>query len=94
MGGLDERDEMHFGICYPSPMTLDEIVRAITELSPSDQARFDACFRALIAARKSGTYTPAADEQAGIDNGLRDVRDGNFASDAQVEAVFAKHRRP
>ena len=40
-------------------MTLDEILRAITELSPGDQARFDAWFRAFIAARGTQATNPA-----------------------------------
>jgi hypothetical protein len=39
-------------------------------------------------------YEPTDAELAGIDRGLRDAEQGRFASDADVEAVFAKfHRR-
>jgi hypothetical protein len=30
---------------------------------------------------------------AELDRGLKAAREGRFASDAEVEAVFAKHRR-
>jgi len=40
----------------------------------------------------AGLYQPTPEELAGIERGLRDVADGKFATDAQVEAVFAKHR--
>jgi hypothetical protein len=38
-------------------------------------------------------YEPTADEFAGIDRGLRAAAEGRFATDEQVEAVFAKFRR-
>jgi hypothetical protein len=41
----------------------------------------------------SGTYSATPEELAGIDRGLRDSADGRFATEEEVEAVFAKHRR-
>ena len=41
-----------------------------------------------------GLYKPTPEEFTGIQRGLRDVTDGKFATDEQVEAVFAQHRRP
>jgi predicted transcriptional regulator len=38
-------------------------------------------------------YEPTPEELAGIDRGLRAAADGRFASDEQVEAVFAKFRK-
>jgi predicted transcriptional regulator len=38
-------------------------------------------------------YQATDEELAAIDRGLRDVAEGRFATDAEVEAVFAKHRR-
>jgi len=40
-----------------------------------------------------GTYDPTPEELAGIDRGLRAAEEGRFATDEQVEAVFAKFRR-
>ena len=45
----------------------------------------DACF-------KDDEYEPIPEELAGIDRGLRDAAAGHFATDQQVEAVFAKFR--
>ncbi len=42
----------------------------------------------------AGTYTPTPEELAGIQRGLEDVAAERFATDEQVEAVFAKHRQP
>lgn len=41
----------------------------------------------------AGTYHPTESELAGIDRGLADARAGRFATDRQVAAVFARHRR-
>ncbi len=40
-----------------------------------------------------GVYHAAPEELEGIDRGLKAARDERFASDEEVEAVFAKHRR-
>ena len=40
-----------------------------------------------------GDYQPTDAELAGIDRGLRDADQGRFATEAEVEAVFAKFRR-
>jgi hypothetical protein len=40
----------------------------------------------------TGPYKPAPEELAGIQRGLSDVATSKFATDEQVEAVFAKHR--
>lgn len=41
----------------------------------------------------AGTYRATRDELAKIDEALAAVRRGEIASDDEVEAVFAKHRR-
>ena len=41
----------------------------------------------------AGDYSPTETELAGIARGLRDVADGKFATEAEVEAVFTKYRR-
>ena len=41
----------------------------------------------------AGTYHATEAELAGIRRGLRAADEGRFASDEEVEAVFAKHRR-
>ncbi len=40
-----------------------------------------------------GMYHAAPEELDGIDRGLEAAREGRFATDKAVEAVFAKHRR-
>jgi hypothetical protein len=43
----------------------------------------------LDAGFRNGEYQPTPEELAGIDRGLRAAAEGRFASDRQVEAVFA-----
>jgi hypothetical protein len=38
-------------------------------------------------------YEPSVEELAGIDRGLRAAAEGRFATDEQVEAVFAKFHK-
>lgn len=42
---------------------------------------------------KGGIYRANREELAGIDRGLQAAREGRFATEEQVDAVFAKHRR-
>jgi len=42
---------------------------------------------------KGGKYHATLEELEGIDRGLKAAREGRFATDEEVEAVFAKHRR-
>lgn len=39
---------------------------------------------------KGGTYRATPEDLAGIDRGLEAARDGRFAADEQVEAIFLK----
>jgi predicted transcriptional regulator len=47
----------------------------------------------IDAALKDVAYEPTDAELAGIDRGLRDAAQGRFATDAEIEAAFAKFRR-
>jgi predicted transcriptional regulator len=46
-----------------------------------------------IEAEMTGVYHATPGVLAGIDRGLRAAAEGRFATDAEVEAVFAKYRR-
>jgi hypothetical protein len=46
-----------------------------------------------IEARRHGVYLASADELRAIDEALAAVARGEIASDAEVEALFAKYRR-
>ena len=48
--------------------------------------------REMDAGLRGGVYHATAAEIAGIEQGLVDARAGRFATDADLAAVFAKHR--
>ncbi|AXK80991.1 hypothetical protein DW352_10990 [Pseudolabrys taiwanensis] len=47
-----------------------------------------------IEARRHGLYHATPEELRAIDEALAEVARGEIASDEEVEAVFAKYRRP
>jgi len=47
---------------------------------------------ALIEARQSGIYHLSDDERAAVRRGLEEARQGKFATDEEVEAVFSRYR--
>ena len=47
----------------------------------------------IDASLRGGTYHATLEELEGIDRGLKAAREGRFATDEEVEAVIAKHRR-
>jgi predicted transcriptional regulator len=47
----------------------------------------------IDAALRGGVYHATPEELDGIDRGLKAAREGRFATDKEIEAVFAKHRR-
>ena len=74
-------------------MSVEELEKAVSELPPEKLAKFRAWFEEFDAELRENVYHPTPEELAGIDRGLRAAAKGDFATDAQVEAVFAKHRR-
>jgi predicted transcriptional regulator len=47
---------------------------------------------ALIEARQTGIYHLSDDERAAVQRGLEEARQGKFATDEEVEAVFNRYR--
>ena len=47
----------------------------------------------IDAGLRGGTYHATLEKLEGIDRGLKAAREGRFATDEEVEAVIAKHRR-
>jgi len=61
----------------------------------SEQDREELAQVALeIEARRHGLYRASPEELKEIDEALAEVERGEIAGDEEVEAVFAKHRRP
>jgi predicted transcriptional regulator len=72
---------------------LAEIIRRADAWPESAQEEFAELAREIEAELKAGVYRATPEELAGIDRGLKDAADGKLATEEQVEAVFAKHRR-
>jgi hypothetical protein len=72
--------------------TLKEVLTRAESWPEADQAELVELAHE-IEARQAGGYDVTADELEGVDRGLRAAREGRFASDEQIEAVFRKHRR-
>ncbi len=73
--------------------TLNDIVRRADSWPEGAQEELAQVAREIEAELKAGAYHATPEELAGVERGLRDSAQGNFASEEQVDAVFAKHRR-
>jgi predicted transcriptional regulator len=72
---------------------LVEILERVERWPAHAQDELAEIAREIEESLNSGDYEPTAAELAGIDRGLRDADQGRFATEAEVEAVFAKFRR-
>jgi hypothetical protein len=82
-------------ICYNAYMTakaLKDVMELVESWPKEAQEELAEIAREMEAGLQGGVYHASAEELAGIDRGL--PRDGRFATDEDVEKVFAKHRRP
>ena len=73
--------------------TLNDLIERARDWPAEAQEELASLAREIEAELRSGVYHPSPAELAGIDRGLRDSAEGRFASAAEVEGVFAKHRR-
>jgi hypothetical protein len=72
---------------------LKEVLERVETRPEEDQEELAQIAREIDAGLKGGTYRATPEELAGIDRGLESAREDRFASDEQVEAILAKHRR-
>ncbi len=72
---------------------LKEVIERAPTWPDDAQAELAAIALEIDASVRGGVYQATQAELEGIDRGLRAARQGRFATDAEVEAVFAKHRR-
>jgi hypothetical protein len=71
---------------------LTEVLERIEAWPPETQNQLADFALELDAGLSDGEYEPTPEEMAGIERGLRAAAEGRFATDQQVEAVFAKFR--
>ncbi len=72
---------------------LTEVLERVETWPAQAQDQLAEIAREIDAGLKDISYEPTGEELAGIDRGLRDADQGRFATDAEVEALFAKFRR-
>ena len=72
--------------------TLQNVLERVEDWPPDAQDAL-AEMALELEAELTGVYHATPGELAGIDRGLRAAAEGRFATDAEVEAVFAKYRR-
>ena len=71
---------------------LTEVLERVEAWPPRVQNELAEFALELDAELNDGEYEPTQEELAGIDRGLRAAAEGRFATDQQVDAVFAKFR--
>lgn len=71
--------------------SVEQIKQAVARLSPAELTDFQAWWTGFRG--HAGLYEATEEELAAIDRGLREADAGQFATDAEVEAVFAKFRQ-
>lgn len=71
---------------------LAEILERVETWPPHVQDELADFARELEAGVNGDAYYPTPEELAGIDRGLEAAAAGRFASEAEVETVFAKFR--
>ena len=72
---------------------LKDVIERAETWPDEAQAELAAIALEIDATVQGGAYRATRDELEGIDRGLKAAREGRFATDAEVEAIFAKHRR-
>ncbi len=71
---------------------LTDVLERIEAWPPETQNQLADFALELDAGLSDDIYEPTPEELAGIERGLRAAAEGRFATDQQVEAVFAKFR--
>lgn len=81
-------------VCWPMTVkALKEAMRRAETWPDEAQEGLAEIAMEIDATLKGGAYDATSEELKGIDRGLKAAREGRFAADEEVEAVFAKYRR-
>lgn len=73
--------------------SLDEAIAKVRELPEEEQERAAESLMVFAELAKQGVYKLSAEERAAIDASRAQVRRGELATDAEVEAAYARFRR-
>jgi predicted transcriptional regulator len=72
---------------------LKQVLERVETWPEEAQEELAAIALEIDASLKGGVYEATSEELAGIDRGLEAAREGRFATNDEVAAVLAKHRR-
>lgn len=72
---------------------LENVLLRVETWPEAAQEELAAIAEEIDAGLAGGAYHATSDELEGIDRGLKAARDGRFAREEDVAAVFVKHRR-
>ena len=72
---------------------LDEAIAKVRELPEEEQERAAESLMVFAELAKQGIYKLSAEERAAIEASKAQVSRGEFATDAEVEAAYARFRR-
>jgi hypothetical protein len=72
---------------------LDEAIAKVRELPEEEQERAAESLMVFAELAKQGVYKLSAEERAAIEVSKAQVRRGELATDAEVEAAYARFRR-
>jgi hypothetical protein len=76
-------------------MTKDQIETVLERVQSWPKSRQEDAVRILMAIEEQDatTYALSAEERADLETALEEIERGEVASEAEVETVFARHRR-
>jgi len=72
---------------------LKDVLRKVESWPEEAQQELAAIAREMDEELRGGVYHASREELAGIDRGLEAARQGRFATDEEIAAVFFKKRR-
>jgi hypothetical protein len=77
----------------PATNTLDDAIARVRELPPEDQERAAEALMTFAELAEQGIYGLSADERVAVEASKAQVRRGELATEAEVEAAYARFRR-
>jgi len=71
---------------------LKEIIEMVASWTPQAQEMLLSYAQEIEGARTGEVYHATEEELVGIDRGLKDADEGVFATESEINALFAKYR--
>ena len=72
---------------------LDQAIAKVRELPEEEQERVAESLMVFAELAKQGVYKLSSEERAALEESKAQVRRGEFATDEEVEAAYARFRR-